>query len=212
MLLLDFVGVFAFALSGGLVGVRRHFDIFGILTLALVTALGGGIVRDLLLGITPPSNITNLPLVVTALLAGLVTFWFEGTLEKLRRVVLVADAIGLGAFAITGTMTAIVAGRPGMEAILVGVITAAGGGLLRDVMAGQVPGIFGAELYALPALLGAFLTDTAARIQLGGSPVLLHTTLGHWVQWALMALVCGLRLAAIKFNWKSPTPRRPSHT
>ncbi|MFZ2259575.1 putative membrane protein YeiH [Luteococcus japonicus] len=199
MELLDVIGVFAFALSGGLVGVRRHFDIFGILTLAVVTALGGGIVRDLLLGITPPRNITNLPLVVLALGAGLFTFFFEGTVERLRRLVLVADAVGLAAFCVTGTLTAINAGHPGMEAILVGVITAAGGGAIRDVLAGQVPSVFSPELYALPALLGSVLVDVTQRLGLGG-PL---------TQWLLVALVCALRIAAVKFNWKSPTPRRP---
>ncbi|MEL4357966.1 MULTISPECIES: trimeric intracellular cation channel family protein [unclassified Luteococcus] len=204
MVLLDFVGVFAFALSGGLVGVRRHFDIFGILTLAVVTALGGGIVRDLLLGITPPSNITNLPLFCTALAAGMITFYSERPVSKLRRTVLVADAVGLGAFCVTGTLTAIHAGHPGMEAVMVGVITAVGGGVLRDVLAGQVPSVFSPELYALPALLGSLLTDAAARLDLTSRPVI-----GHPLQWVLMALVCGLRLAAIRFGWHSPTPRRP---
>lgn len=206
MVVLDFIGVFAFALSGGLVGVRRHFDIFGILTLAVVTALGGGIVRDLLLGITPPANITNLPLVLTALAAGALTFFSERPFEKLRRTVLVADAIGLAAFCVTGTLSAINAGHPGMEAILVGVITAAGGGAIRDVLAGQVPSVFSRELYALPALLGAILTDLAARMDLTSHPVF-----GHPLQWLLVSLVFALRVAALRFHWKSPTPRRPTH-
>lgn len=200
MLLLDFVGVFAFALSGGLAGVRRHFDIFGILTLAVMTALGGGIVRDVMMGITPPRNITNVPLVSAALTAGLLTFFFEGTLERVRRLILLADAVGLGAFAVAGTMTAIHVGHPGLEAVMVGVITAVGGGVLRDVLSGAVPSVFSRDLYALPALLGCLLTDGVVR-------------LGWWNpmwQWGLVALVCGLRLAAVRFGWRSPAPKRPS--
>ncbi|MGO4955885.1 trimeric intracellular cation channel family protein [Luteococcus sp. Sow4_B9] len=206
MYLLDFVGVFAFGISGGLVGVRRHFDIFGILTLAFVTALGGGIVRDLLLGLTPPANIQNLPLVLTALGAGLLTFFVEGTIAKLRRAVLIADAIGLGAFTVTGSLTAIANGSTGLEAILVGVITATGGGVIRDVLAGRPPSVFSRELYALPALLGAILTDAAARFGVLDIPVV-----GRLVVWGLVVLVFGLRLAAIRFRWKSPTPPRASH-
>lgn len=198
MLVLDFVGVFAFALSGGLAGVRRHLDIFGILVLAFTTALGGGIVRDVLLGETPPANITNLPLLLTALAGGLLPFWFSGTIDRARRLVLVADAAGLGAFAVAGSLKAIELGHPGIEAVMVGVITAAGGGVLRDVMSGTVPSVFSPELYALPALLGALLLDTSARFG--------HQ--GPTTQWVLVGLVFGLRLAAIKFGWRSPTPGR----
>ncbi len=198
MFWLDFVGVFAFALSGGVVGVRRHFDIFGILVLAFVTALGGGIMRDVMLGITPPRNLTNLPLITTALVAGLVAFWFSGSLDRARKVILTADALGLGTFAVTGTLASVAIGHPGVEAIAVGVITAVGGGVLRDVLAGQVPGVFGRDLYAIPALLGAFLTDLTVRLH----------GFNSLTQWAIVLLVFGLRMGALKFHWHSPTPRR----
>ena len=198
MLLVDLLGVFAFALSGGLAGVRRHFDIFGILVLAVVTALGGGMMRDVLLGITPPRGISDLPLIATALAGGLATFWFSGSLARARRTILVADALGLGAFAVTGALTAIQAGYPGIEAIAVGTLTAVGGGVLRDVLSGTVPSVFTQDLYALPALLGALLTDTLWRF--GWSHQL--------VQWALVLLVFSLRLAALKLHWQAPTPRR----
>lgn len=199
MLLLDLFGVFAFALSGGLVGVRRHFDIFGILTLALVTALGGGIIRDVLLGITPPRNITNLPLVSVALLAGLITFWFEGTVERLRKIVLVADAAGLGSFVVAGTLTAIHHGNPGLEAITVGLITGIGGGVMRDVMAGVVPSVFSREYYALPALFGAILVDLTVRLGLFNNT---------W-QWGIVLVVFLVRVVSRRLHWESPTPRRP---
>ncbi|HIW28966.1 MAG TPA: trimeric intracellular cation channel family protein [Candidatus Luteococcus avicola] len=201
MLLVELIGVFAFALSGGLAGVRRRFDIFGILVLAVLTALGGGMVRDVLLGITPPRGISDLNLIGTALVGGLVTFWFSGTLARARRVILVADALGLGAFAVTGAAVAIEAGYPGVEAIAVGMITAVGGGVLRDVLSGQVPSVFGRELYAVPALLGALLTDCAYRFG----------WFDGWVQWMLVLLVFGLRVLALRFCWKTPLPRRLAH-
>lgn len=198
MLIVDLLGVFAFALSGGLAGVRRHFDIFGILVLAVVTALGGGMMRDVLLGLTPPRGISDITLIGTALAGGLVTFWFSGTLDRVRRSILVADALGLGAFAVTGALTAIEAGHPGVEAIAVGTLTAVGGGVVRDVLSGEVPSVFTRDLYALPALLGAVLTDLAAR----------WGATGPLVQWTLVALVFGLRLVALKLRWQAPTPRR----
>lgn len=201
MLFVELLGVFAFALSGGLAGVRRRFDIFGILVLAVLTALGGGMVRDVLLGITPPRGISDLNLIVTALVGGLVTFWFSGTLARARRVILVADALGLGAFAVTGAAVAIEAGYPGVEAIAVGMITAVGGGVLRDVLSGQVPSVFGRELYAVPALLGALLTDCAHRFG----------WFNGLVQWTLVLLVFGLRVLALRFCWKTPLPRRLAH-
>ncbi|MFC2640085.1 MAG: trimeric intracellular cation channel family protein [Propionibacterium acidifaciens] len=159
MELLNFVGVFAFAVSGGLVGVRRRFDVFGVLVLALVTALGGGVIRDLLLGIDPPSNLSNVPFMLTAIVAGLIAFRFSGSLDRIRRLILVADAAGLGAFAVSATMLAIRHGHPGIEAILVGTITAIGGGMMRDVLAGLVPSVLTQDVYALPALLGCAGTD-----------------------------------------------------
>ena len=196
--LLNFVGVFAFAVSGGLVGVRRRFDIFGILVLALVTALGGGVVRDLMLGITPPSNLTNIPFLATAVLAGLITFQFSGSLDRVRRLILLADAAGLGTFAVAATLVSIRTGHPGVEAILVGTITAIGGGIIRDMLAGTVPSVLNQEIYAAPAILGSLGTDMCVRFGV-------YNTL---TQWLLVAFVFGMRVLALRFHWQAPKPRR----
>ncbi|WP_316669230.1 trimeric intracellular cation channel family protein [uncultured Propionibacterium sp.] len=196
--MLDFLGVFAFAISGGLVGVRRRFDVFGILVLALVTALGGGVVRDLLLGITPPTNLTNLPYMATSVVAGLIAFRFSGSLERVRRFILLADAAGLGAFAISATMIAIQHGHPGIEAILVGTITAIGGGMMRDVFAGLVPSVLTQDVYALPALFGCMATDLCVRLGVFNTVAL----------WTLVALVFGVRVLALRFHWQVPKPKR----
>lgn len=196
--LLNFVGVFAFAVSGGLVGVRRRFDIFGILVLALVTALGGGVVRDLLLGITPPSNLTNIPFLATAVVAGLITFRFSGSLDRVRRLILLADAAGLGAFAVAATLVAIRTGHPGVEAVLVGTITAIGGGIIRDMLAGTVPSVLTQEIYAAPAILGSLGTDLCVRFGF-------YSAL---TQWLLVAFVFGMRVLALRFHWQAPKPRR----
>lgn len=198
---LDFIGVFAFALSGGLAGVRRHFDIVGILVLAVVTALGGGMLRDVLLGITPPKNLTSVPLICTALAGGLVPFWFSGTMgrKRVRHLILVADAAGLGAFAVAGTLAAERIGHPGVEAVAVGVLTAVGGGVVRDMLSGEVASVFTQDLYAIPAFLGSLATDLLVRFHLW-HPV---------VQWLVVGAVFAMRLVARKRGWQAPRPPRP---
>jgi uncharacterized membrane protein YeiH len=167
-IVLDVVGVFVFALSGGLVALRARLDLFGVLFLAWVTGLGGGIIRDLLLGATPPVGISDWRLVVTGLLAGLIVFAFHGRLRHLAarrprrtglvaRLVKVLDAVGLGVFAVSGAVKALQLGSPWLAAIVVGGITAVGGGMIRDVLAGQVPEVLQRELYAVPAFAGAAL-------------------------------------------------------
>lgn len=165
---LDLIGVFVFALSGGLVALRARLDLFGVLVLAWVTGLGGGIIRDLLLGATPPVGITDWRLVATGLLAGLIVFAFHGRLRRLAerrsrrtglvtRLVKVLDAVGLGVFAVSGALKALQLGSPWLAAIVVGGITAVGGGMIRDVLVRQVPEVLRRELYAVPAFTGAAL-------------------------------------------------------
>ena len=165
---LDLIGVFVFALSGGLVALRARLDLFGVLVLAWVTGLGGGIIRDLLLGATPPVGITDWRLVAAGLLAGLIVFAFHGRLRRLAerrprrtglvtRMVKVLDAVGLSVFAVAGATKALALGSPWLAAIVVGGITAVGGGMIRDVLVRQVPEVLQRELYAVPAFTGAAL-------------------------------------------------------
>ena len=161
-LLLDLIGVFAFALSGGLVAVRKRLDLFGVLVLAGATGLGGGVLRDLLIGFIPPIGISDWRLVATALAAGVVTFVYHPGVERLARLVKVLDAVGLALFAVGGALLALARpGIPPLAAIIVGTITAVGGGALRDVLVGQVPEVLRRELYALPALLGSAIVVVA---------------------------------------------------
>ncbi|NUO91165.1 MAG: trimeric intracellular cation channel family protein, partial [Dermatophilaceae bacterium] len=179
-LALDLVGVFVFALSGGLVAVKKRFDLFGVLVLACAAALGGGIMRDLLIGSVPPVGISDWRLLTAAALGGLVTFLFHPGVERVTRFVRVLDAAGLAAFAVAGSLKAVTtAGVSPVAAVLVGVITAIGGGIVRDLLAGQVPEVLRRELYAVPAMLGAVIVVVAA--QLG--------SLQDWVLWASAGLV-----------------------
>lgn len=198
-LLLDLLGVFAFGLSGGLVAVRKRLDLFGVLVLAGATGLGGGVLRDLLIGAVPPVGIRDWRLVAAALAAGLVTFVAHPGVERLGRLVNVLDAVGLAVFAVGGALIALaMPGIPPLAAIIVGTLTAVGGGVLRDVLAGQVPEVLRRELYALPALFGSTIVVVAYHVGF----------ISPFVVWGAAALVFGIRMVAIVLHLNAPQPFR----
>lgn len=198
-LALDLVGVFVFALSGGLVAVRARLDLFGVLVLAGVAGLGGGVLRDVLIGAVPPTNLTDWRLGAAATLGGAVTFVAHPGVARITPLVRVLDAAGLGAFSVGGTLKALQYGAPPLTAVVVGTLTAIGGGMLRDVLAGEVPEVLRRELYAVPAVLGATAVVVAARTG--------HLTGGVAVAAAL--LVMGVRMAAVSLDLNAPQPLRP---
>jgi uncharacterized membrane protein YeiH len=154
ILLLNLAGTFVFGLSGGLAAVRARLDLLGVVVLAAVVALAGGVIRDLLIG-TPPATVRDWRYLAAAGAAGLVCFLAGSALERVRRSVLVFDAIGLSLFAVTGATKALQFGLGPVQAILLGTLTGVGGGMLRDVLLLQVPTVLREGLYAVPALLGA---------------------------------------------------------
>ncbi|HEY9494855.1 MAG TPA: trimeric intracellular cation channel family protein [Intrasporangium sp.] len=195
---LDVIGVFVFALSGGLVAVKKGFDIVGVLVLAGAAALGGGILRDLLIGSVPPVGITDWRLLSAAALGGLVTFIYQPGVERVSRFVRVLDAGGLAAFAVSGSLKAVTFGVAPIACVLVGVITAIGGGMIRDLLAGQVPEVLRRELYALPAALGAVIVVVAGELG----------ALHDWVLWMAVALVFGVRIISVRLDLNAPRPLR----
>jgi uncharacterized membrane protein YeiH len=197
-LALDLVGVFAFALSGGLVAVKKRLDLFGVLVLAGAAALGGGVLRDLLIGHTPPVGISDWRLLTSALVAGLVTFLYHPGVERISRFVRVLDAAGLAVFAIGGSLKALGAGMDPLTSVIVGGITAVGGGIVRDVLAGQVPEVLRREMYALPALLGSALVVTAHHFDVV-TPLVI---------WGCVALVFAVRMVAVVLDVHAPKPLR----
>src|SRR5215218_2304147 len=154
ILVLNLVGTFIFGLSGGLAAVRAKLDLFGIVVLAAVVGLAGGITRDLLIGV-PPATFRDWRYLAAAGAAGLVCYFAWPVLERIRRSVLVFDAIGLGLFCVTGATKALDFGVGPLPAIVLGAITGIGGGILRDVLLREVPTVLRHDLYAIPALLGA---------------------------------------------------------
>ena len=190
---LDLLGTFAFALSGALLAARKRMDWFGVVVLAIAAGLGGGIVRDMLIGATPPAAITHWSYLATAAAAGLAGFFAPGTVARARRAVLTVDATGLGVFAVAGTAKAIQHGVPAVGAIVVGVVTAVGGGIARDLLAGDVPVILHSEIYATPAAFAALIVAVGSR-----SPA---------VEVTAAVLATAIRLASLRFGWTAPRPR-----
>ena len=155
-LALDLLGTFAFALNGALTAVRAaHLDIFGVITLAMFTGLGGGTVRDVLLDALPPATFVDWRYLAVAASGGLIAFALTRRLDHLAGAITTLDALGLSVFAVLGAYKALDMGFGVVQAMLVGTITAVGGGTIRDVMIGRVPTVLRSELYAIPALIGA---------------------------------------------------------
>ena len=194
ILALNLVGTFVFGLSGGLAAVRAKLDLFGVVVLATVVGLAGGIIRDLLIG-TPPATFRDWRYLAATAAAGLVCFFARPLLERFQRSVLVFDAIGLGLFCVTGATKALDFRLGPVQAILLGAITGIGGGMLRDVLLREVPTVLRHDLYAIPALLGAAILVIAQRAG-GASPVFP----------VLAVAVCvAVRLAALKYGLGVPT-------
>jgi uncharacterized membrane protein YeiH len=190
---LSLAGTFVFGLTGGLAGVRARLDFFGVITLAAVVGLAGGITRDLLIGEDPAAFRDWIYLGVAGL-AGVVSFFLRPGLERREREILVLDAAGLGLFCVTGATTALNDDVMAVPAIVVGVITAVGGGLLRDLLVGRVPVILQGDLYAVPAAVGATIATVAYEAGAEGPYFAI-----------LAALVCfAMRLAGIRYHLRVP--------
>lgn len=196
------IGIFAFALSGALLGVRRRFDIVGMAVLATVTALGGGVIRDVLIGDVPPAALENIWWLLLPLVATAVTFFFHPQVTRLRRAIHVFDAVGLGLFCATATAKATQYGVSPLAAVLLGTITGVGGGILRDLLAGETPAVLrrDSQLYAIPAVAGC--TVVAVAHSLGYDGLVIQTVAASGiVAW---------RLAALWRGWGAPVPRSAS--
>jgi uncharacterized membrane protein YeiH len=197
LLVLDLLGVAVFAASGALAAVHARLDVFGVTVLAAVTALGGGIVRDLLLGVAPPSTLRQWPYLVVPAVVALLVFRWHPAVARLRRGVQLADALGLALFVVTGTSTALATGAPAVTSALVGVITGVGGGVLRDLLLNEIPTVLRREIYALAAAGGAVVVVAGDAAGLPELPVALGAAL----------LVAGVRVLALWRRWNVPMPR-----
>jgi uncharacterized membrane protein YeiH len=191
---LDLIGTFVFALSGAAAGVKNKLDPFGVGVLAFVAGNAGGVARDVLIGAVPPAAISDWRYVAFALAAGAVTFVWYPNVKRLRPIVLLLDAAGLGLCSDAGTQKALAIGVNPFVSALHGMLTGIGGGVLRDLLVNEIPVVLRADLYALAALSGAALV-------VGGH-------LLHWPPAATTiagAILCFcLRLVAIRRGWNLP--------
>jgi uncharacterized membrane protein YeiH len=200
LLVLDLAGTFAFALNGALTAVRSaHVDIVGVLTLGVITALGGGIIRDILLGALPPATFVDWRFLAVAAAGGLVAFLFGRGLGRFSTSIDVLDAAGLSLFAVTGASKAHELGLGPLQAVILGTVTAVGGGTLRDVLIREVPSVLSSGLYAIPALVGAALAVAATGTgvdQVLGAPAALGAAAGCFV----------IRVLGLHFGLDAPGP------
>ena len=190
------IGILAFAISGALLAVQKRMDIVGMAGLAVVTATGGGMLRDVLIGATPVAALVDWWMLLVALGGALVVWVLHRWMARLDKPVLVFDAIGLGIFVVEGARKAIELGVGPVGAALVGMLTGIGGGILRDALANDIPAVFrrDSRLYLLPALVGSSAAAAAATLGFG-----------QWWVLALIAVgVCALRIASELLRWHVP--------
>src|SRR5918995_1982189 len=203
LLVLDLVGTFVFALNGALTAVRTaRLDIVGVVTLGMITALGGGILRDLVIGAVPPATFDDWRYLAVATAGGLIAFALPRRLDRLSLPINLLDAAGPSLFAVTGASKALDFGLGAGQAIILGAVTGVGGGTVRDVLIGRIPAVLHSGLYAIPALIGAAVTVAASRLDMYGLAAA-----------AVAATACfAVRLLGIVFALDAPRPpqSRPS--
>jgi uncharacterized membrane protein YeiH len=198
VLVLDLCGTFVFALSGAAAGFRHRLDIFGVLVLSFAAANVGGITRDLLIGAVPPPGIADWRYIAVPILAGLATFRWGSVIHRLKNSVQYFDAGGLALFAVSGAQKALDFRLGPVTAVLLGMLTGIGGGMVRDIMAAEIPSVLRGDIYAVAALAGAAVV-VAGNIM--GFPSTAVTIAG--------ALLCfGLRFIAIRRGWQLPVTYR----
>lgn len=192
--LLDFIGTSVFAISGALAAMRRKFDSFGVLILAAVTAIGGGSLRDVLIGNTPVGWMVHWEYLIIIICSTLIATLFRKRLAYFRKTMFLFDAIGLGIFTIIGFEIGMEAGLHPIICVILGTLSASFGGVLRDILCNEVPLIFHKEVYASLSIIGAIVFYG-----------LLQTPLDININYVITsALVVVLRILAVKYEWVLP--------
>jgi uncharacterized membrane protein YeiH len=199
--ILEIMGTVAFAVSGAMTGLKKRMDIFGVAILGLTTAVGGGVLRDLILGITPPKTFQDPTYALIAIFTAIVIFipMIHRTLMRnllvFDKVLVMMDALGLGLFTVMGVHVAfeVSAGFNGFLVVFVGVVTGVGGGIMRDILAGDTPYIFVKHIYASASVLGAIVCA-----------VLWHYTDSIYAMLSGTVLIVVIRLLSAHFKWNLP--------
>lgn len=204
LLILEIIGTVAFAISGAFVAIHNNLDVFGVIFIGCVTAVGGGVMRDVLIGVTPPLIFSNLYVLLVAAVTALIVFViaymarrkFTFIQEKVERINNIFDALGLAAFSVMGTEIAFINGLSDnvVLSIMLGMLTGVGGGLLRDILTSTTPYIFKKHVYALAAISGALLYYA---LRLCAYSAVVPSVFG-------MFLVFAIRMLATKYRWSLP--------
>jgi len=198
ILVLDLCGTFVFALSGAAEGIKRRLDLFGVLVLSFAAANFGGITRDLLIGAVPPPGIADWRYIAVPVLAGLATFYLGALVDRLKDSVQLFDAAGLSLFAVSGAQKALNFHLGPVTAVILGMLTGIGGGIVRDVLTARVPSVLRGDIYAVAALAGAAVVVVGHLMQLPGTA----TTIAG-------AVLCfAIRFVAIRRRWQLPKADR----
>ncbi|MEJ8848273.1 trimeric intracellular cation channel family protein [Variovorax rhizosphaerae] len=197
--ILDLAGTFAFAFSGAVAARNRGLDVFGIFVVAFLVACGGGVLRDVCIGAVPPAGLSDWRYLAISSVAALMAMYSRIVRERLEQPIVLFDSLGLGLFAVTGAQKAMIYGLTSEGAVILGVLTAVGGGIARDVLLNRVPAILKGQIYALAAL-------AAALIEVFGSR--LHWR-SDWRAMAALATCFTLRFLAVRYNWHLPRFVKP---
>lgn len=196
--LADLAAAFAAAVSGALAAKQHRLDLFGVYMIAFITAVAGGVFRDLSIGALPPVGLADWRYLTAAMLAATLAVWGDRLLHAMRNPVLFFDALGLGFYAVVGAQKALLFGCNAQTAILLGMFTAVGGGMMRDVLLNRVPAILEREIYASAALAGAAVQVAGERL---GWPIAL-------TPWFAISVCIAIRLLSLRFGWQLQLPQR----
>lgn len=191
--ILELLGTVAFAISGTMVGVQAHMDMLGTTVLGLTTAVGGGIIRDLLIGVTPPAAFQHPVYALAAIAVSLIVFIppIRKRINTNAMILILVDAVGLGVFTVTGVQSGIAFSNPFLQ-IFLGVVTGVGGGVLRDVFAMQKPAIFVRHFYAIASMIGAAVCYFLLGVNENAAMI------------AGISVIVVLRILAAAFRWHLP--------
>ena len=193
--LLDLIGTLAFAISGALVSIDKKMDLFGVFIITFVTALGGGTLRDVMIGRTPVGWMLNIDYIYVIITGFIVTLLFKQLIEKFKIYLFIFDTIGLGVFTLIGLEKGINIGLHPIICIALGTMTACFGGVIRDILCAEIPVIFRKEIYATICILGGIVFFILRKFNLNSDVLYLTTSL----------VIISVRVMAVRFKWYLPT-------
>lgn len=197
-LVAELVGTAVFAASGASAAVGKRLDLFGVVVIGVICALGGGAIRDLLID-AKPLVLTDWRYPLAAVVAALVVFRFHPALSRMRLTMLVLDAAGLALFTVIGTLKGLEFGFAVYAACIVGVLSGIGGGIVRDVLVQEIPAVLREDFYAMAAVIGAVIVGVGARWE---------SQIGHWTLMLIaIAAIFVVRMVAIRYRWEAPKPK-----